>query len=500
MTASAPPINNKREIFGWTMYDWANSAFSTTVVTVFLGPYLTSIAEGAADASGLLYLGNVPIAFNSFFAYCVSASVLMQVTFLPILGALADYSHMRKRLMMFFSTLGALSTILLFFVTPGLHWVGGLLFILANVAFGAGIVFYNAYLPDIASEDMRDKVSARGFAMGYAGGGLLLLINLMMFMFSDSLGLTSSMVARISLASAGFWWLGFSQITFRTVQSRHAIRPLPAGESYLTIGFSQLAKLIEVPTRTIAILMSLPLLIPVFFFLNLPITWVMAPAAGPVIVLVLFLARKSRTLPEAMKFLAAYLLYNDGIQTVIAIAAIFAAQELGMESTNLILVILMIQFVAYFGANGFAWLAGKTSTKRAIIISLVIWSVVTIYAWGGMRNFDPSPLGISNAELEFWVLGFVIALVLGGSQALSRSLFAQMIPKEQEAEFYSFYEVSERGTSWMGTFVFGVANQMSGSMRIGILSVIFFFLAGLLLLPMVNVDKAIEQGKAASKA
>ncbi|MBI3158822.1 MAG: MFS transporter [Chloroflexi bacterium] len=245
--------------------------------------------------------------------------------------------------------------------------------------------------------------------------------------------------------------------------------------------------------------MTLPLLIPVLFFLNLPVSWVVAPAAGPVLVLVLFLARKSRTLPEAMKFLAAYLLYNDGIQTVIAIAAIFAAQELGMASTNLILVILMIQFVAYFGANGFAWVAARTTTKRAIIISLLIWSAVTIYAWGGMRNFDPSPLGISNAELEFWILGFVIALVLGGSQALSRSLFAQMIPKEQEAEFYSFYEVSERGTSWMGTFVFGVANQMSGSMRIGILSVIFFFLAGLLLLPMVNVGKAIEEGRAASR-
>ncbi|TAK10971.1 MAG: MFS transporter [Anaerolineae bacterium] len=500
MTTAAKPMNDKKEIFGWTMFDWANSAFSTTVVTVFLGPYLTSLAEGAADANGLLHLGNVPIAFDSYFAYCISASVLMQVTFLPILGALADYSHMRKRLMMFFSTLGALSTILLFFLTPGLHWLGGLLFIVANISFGAGIVFYNAYLPDIASEDMRDKVSARGFAMGYAGGGLLLLLNLALFMFGENLGLDTAMVARISLASAGLWWLGFSQITFRSIQSRHAIRPLPQGETYLSIGFSQLAKLIEVPTLTITILMTLPLLIPVFFFLNLPTTLVIAPAVGPVIVLVLFLARKSRTLPEAMKFLAAYLLYNDGIQTVIAIAAIFAAEELGMSSTNLILVILMIQFVAYFGANGFAWLAGKTTTKRAIIISLVIWSITTIYAWGGMRNFNTTSLGITQAELEFWVLGFVIALVLGGSQALSRSLFAQMIPKEQEAEFYSFYEVSERGTSWMGTFVFGVVNQQTGSLRLGLLSIIFFFLAGLLLLPMVNVDKAIEQGKAAGPA
>lgn len=499
MADSNHKINDPKEIRGWTMYDWANSAFSTTVVTVFLGPYLTSLAKGAADAKGLLYIGNTPIAFDSYFTYAISASVLLQVTILPILGALADYSHMRKRLMMFFSTLGAVSTILLFFLTPGLHWVGGLLFILANVSFGASIVFYNAYLPDIASEDMRDTVSTRGFAMGYLGGGLLLLINLVMFTFMED----GALAARLSLASAGFWWLGFSTITYRALKERQTPRALPPGENYLTIGFSQLAKLVGTSTRNIALLMSLPLLVPLLFILqpllNLDIRLVLIPALGPILVLVMFLSNKSKTLPEAMKYMVAYLLYNDGIQTVIAIAALFAAVELGMESTQLILVILMIQFVAFGGAHLFNKIASRVGTKRAIIASLVIWSFVTIYAWGGMKDnsivFGES---VTRAHAEFWVLGFVIALVLGGSQALSRSLFAQMIPENQEAEFFSFYEVSERGTSWMGTFVFGIANQMSGSMRIGILSVIFFFLAGLLLLPFVNVPLAIEQGKAAS--
>src|SRR5437762_3052427 len=159
MAATAPLINDKREIFGWTMYDWANSAFSTTVGTVFLGPYLTAIADSATKSSGgLLYLGNVPISFTSFFSYAVSASVLLQVTFLPVLGALADYSHLRKQLLMFFAVLGSLATISMFFIGPSGYWVGAGLFILANVAFGASIVFYNSYLPSIASEDQRDHV------------------------------------------------------------------------------------------------------------------------------------------------------------------------------------------------------------------------------------------------------------------------------------------------------------------------------------------------------
>ena len=499
--ATAPAlINDKREIFGWTMYDWANSAFSTTVGTVFLGPYVTSIAEAAAKAgNGFLYLGNVPIKFDSYFAYCVSASVLLQVTFLPILGALADYSHLRKRMLQIFALIGALATVLMFFITPGGHWLAGALFIIANVAFGASMVFYNAYLPSIASEDQRDRVSSAGFAMGYAGGGLLLLLNLLMYMFRDSLGLDGSMVARISLASAGIWWLGFSFITFNTLRPRHAVRPLPAGETYLTIGFKQLAALLEAPTSLVTALMALPLLVPVLIFLRVPTALALLPALGPIGVLITFMWRKSRRLPEAVKYLLAYLLYNDGIQTVIAVAAIFAAEELGMSATNRILVILMIQFVAFAGAYGFGWLASpsRMGTKNAILLSLVVWSAVTVFAWAGMKS-TALVLGLEQRELEFWILGFVVALILGGSQALSRSLFAQMIPRDQESEFFSFYEISERGTSWLGTFIFGVVNQQFGSLRLGILSLIFFFVCGLIVLPFVNVNKAVEQGKAAS--
>jgi UMF1 family MFS transporter len=495
------PINDRREIFGWTMYDWANSAFSTTVGTVFLGPYVTGIAEAAADASGFIHLGSLSMRPDSLFAYAISASVLLQVAFLPILGALADYSRSRKKLLMLFAVIGSLATMLMYFITDGGHWFAAALFIIANLSFGAGAVFYNAFLPDIASEDRRDRVSAAGFAMGYAGGGLLLLLNLILFMFGEDLGLTTAFVARISLASAGVWWLGFSTIAFRLLRSHGRSKPLPEGQTYVTIGFSQLATLLEVPVRLVTALMLLPLLIPIFLLLQVPLWLALLPGAGPIAVLVIFMVRKARTLPEAIKYLVAYLLYNDGIQTVIAVAAIFAAQEIGMTVTNRILVILMIQFVAFGGAYLFGWLAGKIGAKNAILLSLVIWSGTVIFAYFGMREFRvlnvAGILDITQAELEFWMLGFVVALILGGSQALSRSLFSQMIPDNQEAEFFSFYEVSERGTSWLGTFIFGLVNDATGSLRTGILSLIFFFVVGLVILPFVNVDKAKAQGKAA---
>ena len=444
--ANIAPVNDKREIFGWTMYDWANSAFSTTVVTVFLGPYLTSVAEAAANADGFLNVLGLSIRFDSFFTYCVSLSVALQVFILPVLGAIADYSHLRKRMLVLFAVLGSVATLLMFFIVPGLHLFGGLLLVLANLSFGASIVFYNAYLPDIATPDQRDRVSSAGFAMGYAGGGLLLLLNLLMFLFQDNLGLDSALVARLSLVSAGVWWLGFALITFARLRSRHAPRPLPAGETLLSVGFKQLGHTLS----------------------------------------------EIRRFPQTVRYLVAYLFFNDGIQTVIVVSAIFAAEELGMDATSRILVILMIQIVAFGGAYFYGWLAGRIGTLRALILSLVIWSAVVVYAFAGMTS-TAQVLGMEQRHLEFWLLAFVVAIVLGGSQALSRSLFSQMIPPGREAEFFSFYEISERGTSWIGPFLFAVVNDRFGSLRFGILSVIVLFIVGLAILLTVNVRRAIAE-------
>ncbi|RLD07676.1 MAG: MFS transporter [Chloroflexi bacterium] len=448
MSSNTPQVNDKREIFGWAMYDWANSAFSTTIGTVFLAPYVAALARTAAEAAGtdtVSFFG-IPVAPDSFLPYMISLSVFMQVLFLPVLGAIADYSNMRKQMMRVFATFGAIFTILLFFVTGSLWWLGGVLYLFANLAFGAAIVFYNAYLPDIASEEERDRVSSYGWAMGYLGGGLLLAFNLAFFIFSEDIGVPTEMAIRINLASAGIWWLGFSFITWKRLRSRGATRALPKNETYLGVGFKQLGKTIK----------------------------------------------EIKSFPETLKFLVAYFLYNDGIQTVIAVSSTFAAAPLiqgGLElkTETLTAVILMIQFVAFGGALLWGKLAKWMGAKQSVILSLVIWAGVVIYAYAGLKG--------ENVVTEFFILGIFIALVMGGSQAISRSLFAQMIPDGKEAEYYSFYEISERGTSWIGPLVFGLANQMFGSLRPALLSLIFFFIMGLILLPFVKVDKAIADVK-----
>lgn len=447
--AAQPMINDKREIFGWAMYDWANSAFSTTIGTVFLGPYLASLAEKAAalNPDGMARLLGIPIAPDSFFPYCISLSVLLQVLFLPILGAIADYSHRRKPMMQLFATLGAIATILMFFTTAPVWWLGGLLFIVANLAFGASIVFYNSYLPDIASEDQRDRVSSYGWAMGYLGDGILLLLNLGFYMFSDKMGVPKDLAVRINLASAGVWWLSFSFFTWLRLRPRHAAKQLPKGETYARAGFKQL--------------------------------W------GTL--------KDLKNFPETLKFLLAYFLYNDGIQTVIAVASTFAAAPIlrggvGMTQTTLIVVILMIQFMAFFGALLWGKLANWFTARNSIILSLVIWAGVVIYAYFGLQG--------DSRVVQFFILGVFIALVLGGSQAISRSLYAQIIPAGRQAEFFSFYEVSDKGTSWFGPLLFGLVNQLTGSLRPAILSLIFFFVVGLVILPFVKVNKAIADVKA----
>ena len=442
--APAPGPGNRREQMGWYFYDWANSAFSTTVGAVFLGPYVSSLTEQAAGPDGLVRLLGIPIAPYSLVSYCITISVILQVLFLPILGAIADYSNLRKRLMQVFAVSGAIVTMFMFFITAQTWWLGCLLFIVANLCFGAAIVFYNAFLPDIAEPDERDRVSSVGWALGYLGGGILLALNLILFLMRDTIGIDSGMAVRINLFSAGLWWFGWSFVTWRLLRSRDIAKALKPGETYLSTGLKQL--------------------------------WATF--------------KETAKYPHTIRFLLAYLLYNDGIQTVFASAAVFAAAPLlqgglGIEQGMLTQVILMIQFVAFGGALLFGRIAIRIGAKRALIIGLVIWTVVVIYAYLGLRG--------ESRFLQFWILGAFIALVMGGTQAVSRSLFANMIPLGKEAEFFSIYEVSERGTSWLGPLAFGLVNQLSGSLRPAIASIILFFVVGLFLLLRVDVRRAIAE-------
>jgi len=437
-TVTSPTVYSRREQIGWYFYDWANSAFSTTVITVFLGPYLTSVTQNAADTTGYVYPLGIPVLADAFFPYLVSLSVVLQVFFLPILGAIADYTNAKKPLIGLFAYIGAFATMAMFFLQGQNYLLGGALFLLANLSFGASIVFYNAFLPEIASPDDRDRVSSQGWAMGYLGGGLLLVLNLIFYLQRESLGISEGFAVRICLASAGLWWAIFTLIPLARLQPRQPQKQLPVGERFISIGFKQLRHTL----------------------------------------------RELPRYPHTLLFLIAYLLYNDGIQTVISLSSQFGSAELKLDQQTLITSILMVQFVAFFGALAFGYLAKWIGTKRAILLSLVIWTG-TVYA--SYALIQP------NSPLQFYLLAAAIAIVLGGSQALSRSVFSLMIPKGQEAEYFSLYEVSERGTSWLGPLVFGLALQFTGSYRVAILSIVVLFILGLIVLTQVNIRRAITE-------
>jgi MFS transporter, UMF1 family len=442
-TGSTFAKNNPREVFGWKIYDWANSAFSTTIVGALFGQYLTAVTQNAVGENGVVIdFGFYAITAKSFFPICIAVSVFLQFFLLPILGSIADYTHLKKKMMALFCYIGVIATCLMFFVTGRLYWLGGLLFIVANLSFGASIVFYNGFLNEITTEDQRDKVSSRGFAYGYLGGGLLLAANFLLVSYAERLGLSISMAVRISLLSAGIWWGAFALFSFATLRSRAPEKSMPPGKSYLTVGFSELGCTF----------------------------------------------RELARLRHTLSYLIAYLFFNDGIQTVITMASVFIAQELfvarGRETDQsfLLAIFLMVQFVAIFGALIFERLAYAINTKNAILISLVLWSGVVIYGYRFLQTTK-----------QAWIMAAVIAIVLGGSQALSRSLFSRMIPAGREASFFGLYEVSERGTSWLGPFLFAVVVAATNSYRQALLSIIILFVVGTLILYFTNTDKAVHE-------
>ncbi|MBA3250271.1 MAG: MFS transporter [Geodermatophilaceae bacterium] len=427
----------RRERRGWYFYDFATSVFSTSVVTVFLAPYLTEIAEAAADERGQVYPLGIGVPPGSFFAYVLSFSTLIQVLFLPILGAIADRTQRKREMLAVFAYLGAFATMGLFFVADERYLLGAGLFMLANLAYGASIVIYYSFLPEIAGPNERDDVSSRGWAFGYLGSGILLALNLVLFLNAEALGVSDGTAVRICLLSAGGWWAIFAAVTVARLRRHQPRQGQERGTAILTGGFRQLAHTF----------------------------------------------RDMRRYPKTLLFLAAFLLYNDGIQTAANVAGQYGERELGLERSVLISAILLVQFVAIGGALLMGRIAKVYGAKRTILGGLGVWVGVLAMAY----------FLAEGDALQFYLLGVVLGLVLGGSQALSRSLYSQLIPPGKEAEYFSFYEMSDRGTSWLGPFLFGLTFQLTGSYRDAIVSLVIFFVLGAAILALVPVREAIRE-------
>ncbi|MFI6289685.1 MFS transporter [Streptomyces sp. NPDC051018] len=422
----------RREQHGWYFYDFACSVYSTSVLTVFLGPYLTSVAEAAADADGFVHPLGIPVRAGSVFAYSVSASLVVAVLLMPLAGARADRTGRKKPMLAAAAYTGAAATAGMFLLGGDRYLLGAFLLIVANASLSVSMVVYNAYLPQIAGPDERDAVSSRGWAFGYTSGALVLVLNLILYTNHEGFGLSESAAVRICLASAGVWWGAFTLIPLRRLRDR---RIAPGAGSPAGSGWRQLAATI----------------------------------------------RDMRRHPLTLSFLLAYLVYNDGIQTVISQASIYGSKELGLGQTTLIVAVLLVQVLAVAGALLMGRLARTHGAKRTILASLAVWTLILVAGY-----FLPA-----EAPLWFFALASAIGLVLGGSQALSRSLFSHLVPHGKEAEYFSAYEMSDRGLSWLGPLVFGLAYQLTGSYRDAIISLVAFFALGFLLLARVPVRRAV---------
>lgn len=452
-TGNGPVAERRAEQRGWYWYDWANSVFQTSIVTVFLSLYLTDVAVNAArldvvrngplpcpDGNSLLRcdvsLFGLTFPAGSAWGYLVSSATVVQALALPITGAIADRTQNKRAMLAMFAFSGAAVTALLAFVA-GTNWQLAVpLFIAANVCFGASIVVYYAFLPEIALPDERDGVSSRGWAFGYLGGGLALAFQLVIFLGHDLLGLSSSEAVRVCFVFAGVWWAAFTLIPLRRLRRHQPPQGDEHGAAVLTAGFRQLGTTL----------------------------------------------REARAFPLTLGYLVAYLVFADGINTVVQVSAQYGDQELLLPQETLIVTILIVQFVAFGGALLHGAIARRVGAKRTILGSLLMWIAVL-----GAAYFVQA-----GQQLQFYALAVGIGLVLGGTNALSRSLFSQLVPPGREGAYFSLYEIGERSTSWLGPLLFAGIGQATGSFRLAILSLVAFFVIGFVLVALVPVRRAIR--------
>ncbi|TVQ51385.1 MAG: MFS transporter [Saprospirales bacterium] len=419
--------NQSRVLNAWAFFDWANSSYALVITVAIFPVYFLGVTDDELEVFGLMISNSALYAFAITFSY-IAISILA-----PLLSGIADTSGRRKFFMQFFTWLGGLACLGMFFFTADVDWswkIGIWGFILSMIGFAGGIVFYNSYLPVIATEDRFDKLSAQGFAWGYIGSVLLLLGILAMIQLHENLGITENFAVRSAFLLVGIWWIGFAQVTFRAMPKdvRKPILKDSLKKGYLEL--VQVWKIIRIKKGTKGFLMS-------FFF------------------------------------------YSAGVQTVLFLASAFAERELGFGATELIVIVILLQLLAAVGAYFFAYFSKYRGNKISLITMLIIWTTICLAAFFVMEKY------------QFYILACMVGMVMGGIQSLSRSTYSKLMPESNKdvASFFSFYESTEKIAIVLGTFSFGLINQLTGSMRYSVLILSIFFIIGLVILYFTPFDK-----------
>lgn len=425
-TQTPTPKNDKRTIIGWAFFDWANSAYALVItVAIFPGYFLTLTSD-------TVYVWGMPISDSTLYAWSIALAYLVIAALSPLLSGIADYGGKKKVFLRFFTTLGALACIsLLFFTGMKTLWVGVTGFILATVGFAGGIVFYNSFLPLIATEDRYDDVSAKGFSYGFIGSVILLVINLIVIMNYGWFGFSDGLRAvPTAFVMVGLWWIGFAQIPLKRLPDDTAPT---TRENLLTKGYEEIKKV-----------------------------W-----------------RIVRGDANTLAFLFAFFCYNAGVQAVLFLASVFAEKELGFDTTKLIFLVLILQIVAIGGAWASAKLSGIKGNKYSIVVMLVIWTGVCIVGY------------FVKSGLDFYMLAAAVGLVMGGIQSLSRATYAKLLPENtpDTASYFSFYDVMDKVSTVAGTFVFGFVENLTGGMRNSVAALAVFFVISLVVMASVRIRR-----------
>ena len=416
-------LNNPKVINAWAMFDWANSVYYLIISTAIFPVYFTGIVDDRLSILGLSFTD------TSLLAFCITSVYLVLAFFSPILSGIADYGGNKKLFLLVFTFMGSIAcTCLWGFQGMDTIWIGIGGYALATIGAAGGLVFYNAFLPEIVSEDRYDAVSARGFAFGYIGSVILLVINLIMIEKYEVFGFSDKAAAsRIAFVTVGLWWMGFAQYTIRNLPGSTAPKPI-----WKTIGkgYAEIRKVVR--------------------------------------------ALKGQA--DLKNFLMSFLFYNAGVQTVIYMATVFADKELHFETADLILLVLLIQLIGAVGAYFFAWISRIYRNKIALTATLLIWLAICVFA------------SFVADKAQFYIIGMLVGLVLGGVQSLSRASYAKIIPRQttDTTSYFSFYDVVEKCSIVIGTFSFGIIENITGSMRMSALALGIFFLTGIVLLWRVH--------------